>query len=631
MRAPGRRMSAELTGALCGDFKKAMECCGCIRSDWVEQEKKLSEKELVQRETPKNRKVVGTYEQSKSYGFVVPDNRRMNPADIFIAKEHGNGALNGQKVVAEIIAEAKEKEHKSPEGKITEILGDANEPGIDILSVVRGYELPDDFSERELRQADRVAKDVSEADRAGRMDLRKQQMVTIDGDDAKDLDDAVSLSVEGGIYELGVHIADVSNYVQEYSALDREALKRGNSVYLPDRVIPMLPKALSNGICSLNEGEDRLALSCLIQLEKDGTVRDYRIVESVIRVDKRMTYSMVKKILEDDDDIAAAQKQADIGPFIPMLREMGKLSVILRKNREKRGSIDFDFPESKLILDETGYPLEIKAYERNAATKLIEEFMLLANETVAQHYYWLDLPFLYRSHESPDQEKIKKLSFLMRNMGFGIKTGREEIHPKEIQKLLWQAEGSESEALVSRLALRSMRQARYTSSCVGHFGLASRYYCHFTSPIRRYPDLQIHRIMKQHLREKLEEDRQEHYREILDAVAAQCSMTERRANEAERECEKIKKAQYMEGHIGESFSGVVSGVNSFGIYVELENTVEGLIAVADLPGDYYRYEERGYQLVGEHTGRCFSLGQRLHVVVKRANKQLKYVDFLLAE
>lgn len=587
--------------------------------------------EMEQRETQKNRKVVGTYEQSKNYGFVVPDNRKMNPADIFIAKEHVNGALDGQKVVAEIIAEAKEKERKSPEGKIAEILGDADEPGIDMLSVVRGYELPDDFSGRELRQADRVARDVSEADRAGRMDLRKLQMMTIDGDDAKDLDDAVSLSVEGGIYELGVHIADVSNYVQEYSALDREALKRGNSVYLPDRVIPMLPKALSNGICSLNEGEDRLALSCLIQLEKDGTVRDYRIVESVIRVDKRLTYGVVNKILEAADDMAAAQKQADLGPFVPMLREMGRLSVILRKNREKRGSIDFDFPESKLILDETGYPVEIKAYERNAATKLIEEFMLLANETVAEHFYWLDIPFLYRSHESPEQEKIKKLSFLMRNMGFCIKTGREEIHPKEIQKLLWQAEGSESEALVSRLALRSMRQARYTSSCVGHFGLASRYYCHFTSPIRRYPDLQIHRIIKQHLREKLDEDRQEHYREILDAVAAQCSMTERRANEAERECEKIKKAQYMEGHIGESFSGVVSGVNSFGIYVELENTVEGLISVGDLPGDYYRYEERGYQLVGEHTGRCFSLGQRLCVVVKRANKQLKYVDFLPAE
>jgi len=571
-------------------------------------------------------KIVGTFQQSKNYGFVVPDNRRMS-ADIFIPKEKAGGALDGQKVIAEITAPAKEEEHKSPEGKVTEVLGDADEPGMDILSVVRGYGLPDAFTERELRQAERVAKDVSEADRAGRMDLRELRMVTIDGEDAKDLDDAVSLSAHGGIYELGVHIADVSNYVQEYSALDREALKRGTSVYLADRVIPMLPRALSNGICSLNEGEDRLALSCLMQIGRDGTVSDYRIVESVIRVDKRMTYDMVKRILEDDDKTLKERYQ----DLVPMLQDMGKLSARLRKNREKRGSIDFDFPESKLILDEMGHPIEIRAYERNTATKLIEEFMLLANETIAQHFYWLDIPFLYRSHESPEQEKIRKLALLMRNMGFGMKTGREEIHPKEIQKLLWQAEGSESEALVSRLALRSMRQARYTPASLGHFGLASRYYCHFTSPIRRYPDLQIHRIIKQYLRGKLDEEKQEHYRGILDFVAKQCSAAERRANEAERECEKIKKAEYMEGHVGEQFFGVVSGVNSFGIYVELENTVEGLISVSDLQGDFYRYEESGWRLVGEHTGRCFSLGQRLRVEVKRANKALKYVDFVLAE
>ncbi len=580
-------------------------------------------------------KIVGTFQQSRNYGFVVPDNRKLSE-DIFIPKEKINGALDNQKVVVEITAPAKEEEHKSPEGKVIEILGNTDDPGIDILSVVRAYELPDAFTERELRQAERVAKDVSEADRAGRMDLREIQMVTIDGDDAKDLDDAVSLSVAGGVYELGVHIADVSNYVQEYSALDREALKRGTSVYLADRVIPMLPKALSNGICSLNEGEDRLALSCLMQIDQEGTVLDYRIVESVIRVDKRLTYHIVKQILEDDDitdtdETDTGQEREDLRNLVPMLLEMGKLAAQLRKNREKRGSIDFDFPESKLILDETGYPVEIMPYERNAATKLIEEFMLLANETVAQHFYWLDIPFLYRSHESPEQEKIRKLALLMRNMGFGMKTGREEIHPKEIQKLLWQAEGSESEALVSRLALRSMRQARYTPASLGHFGLASRYYCHFTSPIRRYPDLQIHRIIKQQLRGRLDEEKQAHYREILDAVAVQCSAMERRAGEAERECAKMKKAEYMEAHVGEVFTGVVSGVNSFGIYVELENTVEGLISVSDLQDDFYRYDENGYRLVGEHTGRCFSLGQRLQVKVKRANKALKYVDFVLGD
>ena len=582
----------------------------------------MTKEQVENKEKINTIKFAGTYQQSKNYGFVVPDRRRES-ADIFIPKEKANGALDGQKVVAEITASAKPEENKSPEGKIVEVLGNADEPGVDILSVIRNYDLPDAFTEKELRQAERVAKDVSEADRAGRMDLRNIQMVTIDGDDAKDLDDAVSLSVHGDIYELGVHIADVSNYVQEYSALDREALKRGTSVYLPDRVIPMLPKALSNGICSLNEGEERLALSCLMQIDKGGTVSDYRIVESVIRVDRRMTYSVVKRILEEDDRALKKEYRA----VVEMLEKMGELSVILRKNREKRGSIDFDFPESKLILDESGIPVEIRPYERNTATKLIEEFMLLANETVAQHFYWLDIPFLYRSHESPEQEKVRKLTLLMRNMGFYIKTGREEIHPKEIQKLLWQAEGSESEALVSRLALRSMRQARYTSASLGHFGLASRYYCHFTSPIRRYPDLQIHRIIKQHLRGKLDEDRQAHYREILDSVAAQCSATERRAAEAERECEKIKKAEYMEKHIGECFSGVVSGVNSFGIYVELENTVEGLISVSDLQDDFYRYEESGCRLVGERTGRCFSLGQRLDVEAKRADKVLKYVDF----
>lgn len=583
--------------------------------------------EIEQKDIKKNLRIVGTYEQSKNYGFVVPDNRRLS-ADVFIPKEKAGDAADGQKVVAEITLSARE-EGRSPEGKIVEILGDKDAPGVDILSIVRAFELPEAFTEKELRQADRAAKDVSEADRAGRMDLRNVQMVTIDGEDAKDLDDAVSLSVQNGLYELGVHIADVSNYVQEYSALDRQALERGNSVYLPDRVIPMLPEALSNGICSLNAGEDRLALSCLMQIEGDGTVKDYRIVESVIRVDRRLTYSAVQRVLENEEVDDAMS--GDIAPFVPMLRKMGELAVLLRGNREKRGSIDFDFPESKLILDETGNPLEIKPYERNAATKLIEEFMLLANETVAENFYWLDIPFLYRNHESPEQEKIRKLAILMRNMGFSMKTGREEIHPKEIQKLLWQAEGSESEALVSRLALRSMQQARYAPDCAGHFGLASRYYCHFTSPIRRYPDLQIHRIIKQYLREKLDEDKREHYLEILDAVASRCCVTERRANEAERECEKLKKAQYMEEHVGESFLGVVSGVTSFGIYVELENTVEGLVSVSDLPGDYYKYEESGYRLVGERTGRCFSLGQRLTVVVKRANKYLKYVDFALEE
>lgn len=586
----------------------------------------MTEKQTGIKEKANKIKLTGVYQQSKNYGFVVPDRRR-DSADIFIPKEKANGARDGQKVVAEISAAAKPEEHKNPEGKIIEILGNAEEPGVDILSVVRNYELPDAFTEKELRQAERVAKDVSEADRAGRMDLREIQMVTIDGDDAKDLDDAVSLSVHGGIFELGVHIADVSNYVQEYSALDREALKRGTSVYLPDRVIPMLPKALSNGICSLNAGEDRLALSCLMQIDRDGTLVDYRITESVIRVDRRMSYSAVKRILEDDDKALKEEYQA----FVPMLEKMGELSAILRKNREKRGSIDFDFPESRLILDKKGVPLEIRPYERNTATKLIEEFMLLANETVAQHFYWLDIPFVYRSHESPEQEKVRKLALLMRNMGFQIKTGREEIHPKEIQKLLWQAEGSESEALVSRLALRSMRQAKYTSASLGHFGLASRYYCHFTSPIRRYPDLQIHRIIKDNLRGRMSEKKKQHYEAILPQVAKHSSETERRADEAERDTDKLKKAEYMQEHIGEEFEGVISSITSWGMYVELPDTIEGMVHVSSMADDHYHYVEATHEMTGERSGKSYRLGQFVRVVCTGADKFTRTIDFALAE
>lgn len=575
-------------------------------------------------------KVVGTFEQSKNYGFVVPDNRKFG-TDIFIPKEKINGASDGQKVVAEI-PERAEKEggaalpHKNPEGKIVEILGRPDEPGVDILSVVKSFELPVEFSDKELRQAERAAKEVSEADRFGRTDLRGLLMVTIDGEDTKDIDDAVSLTVKDGIFELGVHIADVSNYVQEYSALDREALKRGVSVYLPDRVIPMLPPALSNGICSLNEGEERLSLSCLMQIDKEGNVTDYQIVESVVKVDRQMNYTLVNQILEGEEEV---RKQ--YAEFVPMLDEMGKLSLILRKNRELRGSIDFDFPETKMVLDGKGHPLKIMPYDRNAASRLIEEFMLLANETVAGHFYWLDIPFLYRTHESPDQEKIRKLAILIRNLGFGMKTGREEVHPKEIQKLLWQAEGTETEMLVSRQALRSMKRANYTDICTGHFGLACQYYCHFTSPIRRYPDLQIHRIIKQYLRGKLDEEKQAHYRDILGNVGRQCSELERREDEAERECEKIKKAEYMEAHIGERFSGVISGVSSWGVYVELENTVEGMISVSDLPTDFYHFDESCFELTGEHSKRKFSLGQRLDILVKNADKNLKYIDFVPAE
>ena len=571
-------------------------------------------------------KVVGTYQKSKSFGFVIPDLEKIS-TDIYIPAEGSKGAVTGHKVVVELTDYGDDK-HK-PEGRITEILGHVNDPGVDILSIVKGYDLPVEFEEKLLNQAERVGKPVSEADMAGRRDLRSLQMVTIDGEDAKDLDDAVSLTRAGENYCLGVHIADVSNYVQENSALDREALNRGTSVYLVDRVIPMLPHTLSNGICSLNQGEDRLALSCLMKVNKKGEVVSYEIAETVICVDRRMSYTAVRKILEEGDPELIQEYEE----LVPMFQDMQELAAILRKKRRQRGSIDFDFPESKIILDQKGNPVSIEPYERNVATDLIEDFMLLANETVAQHFYWMEVPFLYRTHETPDTEKIEKLATFIHNFGYHIKikTSDHEVHPKEIQKLLASIEGTEEEALIARLALRSMKQAKYSVECTGHFGLACACYCHFTSPIRRYPDLQIHRIIKEQLRGRLMEKRIDHYKEILPEVARQTSRLERRADEAERETDKLKKAQYMKHHIGETLEGIISGITAWGIYVELPNTVEGMIHVARLTGDYYYYKEETFEMVGRDTGRCFKLGQRLKVFVDSVDMVSKSVDFLLAE
>lgn len=571
-------------------------------------------------------KVVGTYQKSKSFGFVIPDLEKIS-TDIYIPAEGSKGAVTGHKVVVELTDYGDDK-HK-PEGRITEILGHVNDPGVDILSIVKGYDLPVEFEEKLLNQAERVGKPVSEADMAGRKDLRSLQMVTIDGEDAKDLDDAVSLTREGENYCLGVHIADVSNYVQENSALDREALNRGTSVYLVDRVIPMLPHTLSNGICSLNQGEDRLALSCLMKVNKKGEVVSYEIAETVICVDRRMSYTAVRKILEEGEPELIQEYEE----LVPMFQDMQELAAILRKKRRQRGSIDFDFPESKIILDQKGNPVSIEPYERNVATDLIEDFMLLANETVAQHFYWMEVPFLYRTHETPDTEKIEKLATFIHNFGYHIKikTSDHEVHPKEIQKLLASIEGTEEEALIARLALRSMKQAKYSVECTGHFGLACACYCHFTSPIRRYPDLQIHRIIKEQLRGRLMEKRIDHYKEILPEVARQTSRLERRADEAERETDKLKKAQYMKHHIGETLEGIISGITAWGIYVELPNTVEGMIHVARLTGDYYYYKEETFEMVGRDTGRCFKLGQRLKVFVDSVDMVSKSVDFLLAE
>lgn len=568
--------------------------------------------------------VVGTYDAAENFGFVIPDDAKIGQ-DIFVPKEHSMGAVSGHKVIAEITDYG--KKGKKPEGKVIEIIGHINDPGTDILSLVKAYDLPMEFPVRVLNQAQRVAKEVSSADMAGRMDIRDWQTVTIDGEDAKDLDDAVTLTKEDGIYCLGVHIADVTNYVQEHSALDEEALKRGTSVYLVDRVIPMLPHALSNGICSLNQGEDRLALSCMMKIDGKGRVIDHKIAETVICVDRRMSYTNVKKILEDKDPVVTEEYKE----FIPMFFLMEELASILRNKRKKRGSIDFDFPETKIHLDKEGHPIEILPYERNVATKIIEDFMLIANETVAEDFFWQQMPFVYRTHDNPDSEKIQKLSTFINNFGYSIHIGQDEIHPKELQKLLQKIEGTPEELLISRLTLRSMKQAKYGVVSTGHFGLAAPYYCHFTSPIRRYPDLQIHRIIKDCLRGRMKESRIAHYDKILPEVAKHSSETERRAEEAERETEKLKKAEYMAKHIGEVFEGVISGVMAWGLYVELPNTVEGLVHITSLTDDYYEYLENSYELMGEATNRRYKLGQKVKVSVVKADTMLRTVDFEMAE
>ena len=597
-----------------------------------------------------NKEVVGYYQKSKGFGFVIPDNQKISK-DIFIPQGCDMGAVTGHKVVARI-KDFGDASHK-PEGVVTEILGHVNDPGTDILSIVRAYGLPEEFPPEVMDEVEGCPDEVAvpgpgrdeetwdgpygigdltspadwTGDLAGRLDLRGLRTVTIDGEDAKDLDDAVTLCRDGqGGYILGVHIADVSHYVKEGRPLDKEALKRGTSVYLVDRVIPMLPHKLSNGICSLNAGTDRLALSCIMELDAQGNVLGHKIAETVIHVDRRMTYTAVNAIVTDGDEAVMAEYEG----FVPMFMLMKEVSDILREKRKKRGAIDFDFPESKIILDAQGKPLEIKPYERNAATKIIEDFMLAANETVAEDYFWQSLPFLYRTHDNPDPEKMKQLGTFIHNFGYFIRLQQGEIHPKELQKLLDKIEGTPEEVLLSRLTLRSMKQAKYTTLCSGHFGLAARYYTHFTSPIRRYPDLQIHRIIKESLKGGLGDKRAGHYEAILPGVAMQTSALERRAEEAERETDKLKKCEYMSRFIGQEFDGVISGVTNWGLYVELPNTVEGLVRISELRDDYYIFDEQHYELVGEMTRKTFKLGQPIRVQVASTDRLLRTVDFILS-
>lgn len=572
-----------------------------------------------------NEYVVGTFFKKKDYGFVVAEDKRLG-SDIFIDSRYTKGAVSGHKVAVQITDFGNGKQN--PMGKIVEILGHINDPGSDIVTVLRAFGIPETFPEEVMQATETVPESITENECAGRLDLRDEVMITIDGEDAKDLDDAVSLRKTKNGYVLGVHIADVTEYVKEGSALDNEAKKRGTSVYLINRVVPMLPHRLSNGICSLNAGEDRLALSCIMDLTEDGTVVGHRLAESVIHVNRRTSYTEVNGILSAEDE-KKPELEKEYGEIYPMLLMMAEVSKLLREKRKARGAIDFDFPESKIILDESGRPAEIKPYERNDATRMIEDFMLAANETVAEDFFWQEIPFVYRVHESPDEEKIKRLGILIQNFGYNLRGSKTAPHPKVLQALLEKSDGSPEEALIARLTLRSMKQAKYMVDCEGHFGLATKYYCHFTSPIRRYPDLQIHRIIKENLRGMLDERRRAHYSGILPEVAQHSSKTERTAEEAERELEKMKKCEYAEEHLGEEAEGIISGITNYGMYVELPNTVEGMIRLADITDDYYRFDEENYRLVGERSYREFQLGQTVKIMIHRVDKLLKTIDFLL--
>lgn len=583
------------------------------------------EGEVIRILTRENELCVGTLEKSPNFGFVVPDDKRV-AQDIFIPTEKMNGAEQRDKVVVKITSWPEGR--RNPEGEIVEILGKKDEPGIDILSIVRKHNLPEEFPWEVIDAAQRATQFPISEEASNRADLRAYPMVTMDGADAKDLDDAVSLEMmDNGNYYLGVHIADVGFYVKEGSALDKEALERGTSVYLVDRVIPMLPPELSNGICSLNPNVDRLAMTVFMEIDKSGNVRSYDIKPSIINIDHRMTYDKVNQILDGDKE--ASGQYAN---FIDTFFAMKKLSEILKEKRRRRGSIDFDFPESKVILDKDGKADKIVKLERGISEKVIEEFMIVANETVAQHMYWLEVPFLYRVHEEPAGEKMLALNEFLHIFGYHIRTGTDKISPKSFQEIVEKAKGRPEEKAVSTVMLRSMKHAYYSDEPLGHFGLSSEFYSHFTSPIRRYPDLVIHRIIREVLLEgPLGEKRSTKLAKFVHKAADLSSRRERVAEEAERESVDLKKVEFMLRHLGEEFTGVISSVTNFGFFVELDNSVEGLIHVSALTGDYYYFDEKHLVLTGKHTGETFKIGDTVEVIVAKVNVEDRNIDFELVK
>ncbi len=564
--------------------------------------------------------VTGTYQLRDGIGFITTGNKKLG-TDVYVPSGKDMKAVDGNIVVAEL--ERYDTGGGAPEGRIVEILGHIDDPKDDVLAVVRAFNIPEDFPEDVIRQLSEVPDHVSELDIEGRRDFRDWVTVTIDGETAKDFDDAITLTEEDGIYHLGVHIADVSHYVREGSPLDKEALRRGTSVYLADTVVPMLPHQLSNGICSLQEGKDRLVLSCLMDIDGNGQIIAHEICEGVIHSNARMTYTDVYKLIEDTED-APREKYREL---IPLFQRMARLSGILRERRHARGSVDFDIQETEIVVGEDGRPTEIRAHDRNVATKLIEDFMLAANETIAEDAFWQEIPFEYRVHEAPDERKVEALKMILRAFKLYLHGGREAVHPKEFQRILSEIEGQPYEAMISKLTLRTMQQARYGTVCTGHFGLAAKYYCHFTSPIRRYPDLQIHRILKENLHGTLDEKRISHYEHILPEVAADNSAKERRADDAERDVDKLKQIEYMEDHLGECYDGIISGFNAQCIFVELPNTIEGVIPLGSLTDDFYEYREDLFQMIGNRTKKTYHLGDPVSIQVVSTDKAERRIQF----
>ncbi|MBE7683267.1 ribonuclease R [Paenibacillus sp. P13VS] len=587
------------------------------------------EGEIVRIVTRAITQVVGVFQSHEVYGFVIPDDKRIK-RDIFIPRTNSAGAVDGQKVVAKIVNYPEGR--AAAEGEIIEILGHKDDPGIDILSVIRKHQLPEAFPDEVVEEAEQAPESITDEEivQQGRRDLRGLNIVTIDGEDAKDLDDAVNVEkLPNGNYRLGVHIADVGYYVRENSKLDQEAYNRGCSVYLVDRVIPMLPHRLSNGICSLNPQVDRLTLSCEMEFNDQMKVVKHDIFTSVIKTKERMTYANVRKILEGEEP-ELLERYKDLVDDFHLMKE---IALKLRAMRMRRGAVDFDFEESKIIVNEEGKPVDIVKRERSIAEQIIEEFMLAANETVAEHFHWLKVPFIYRVHEDPDQEKLQNFLAFAANFGHHVKGRGNAIHPRALQSLLEDINGTKEQTVISTMMLRSMKQAKYDAEMSGHFGLAAEFYSHFTSPIRRYPDLVIHRVIREVIENKgaLPENRQEYLASRMSDIAQQSSERERVAVEAERDTEKMKKAEYMLDKVGEEFEGMISSVTSFGMFIELENTVEGLIRLSALTDDYYHFDDQHMALIGERTSKVFRIGDEVKIRVARVSMEEYTIDFEMVD